>query len=316
MPLTLDEISDLITSKIGKTDTEAVSICKDFVRHRYKMIYDSALWKESRLTLSLSITSGTQEIIIPHIMERVIGARWDENQRIWPAELDWLIEQDPEIFERTGDPTYFSELATVAVAVAPGSKLISCVSSSVSDVGLDIQVRGEIGNVEYQETITLNGTTVVAGTVAWERILSLGKPATVGTVTVANSDSTTLVTLWPDERTRQHCRIWLHSTPNTSKTLLVLGKRRIRELMEDTDAPIIRNIDNAILAYVEADMLEYAQQYGKSAVKQQEGHAQLALMRDLDSVQQGKICRLSPISSGEYERSDFSHAGSGDWMKD
>lgn len=315
MPQSLTQIADIVTRKIGKTDSAAVALCKDFIRSRYRMIYDAALWKETRLSLSISVTSGTTTVFVPHEMERVISARWDVDTVVWPADHEFLFESDSGIYDRTGTPRFWTALANSGVAVAPGAKAITIVSSSASDTGLTVQVRGEVGTTEDFETITLNGTTEATGTKLWTTITHIGKPTTVGRMTVTNSDDTELVVLWPKETARQHVRIQLHETPNTSKTLLLLGKRRPRELWEDADAPILRNIDNALLAYSEGDMLEYGKQYAKAQVKFQEAAGHVAVMRSLDSDQEGRIARIVPAYSGEWQRDDFT-TSTGGWMKD
>jgi len=92
--------------------------------------------------------------------------------------------------------------------------------------------------------------------------------------------------------------------PNTAKTLLVLGKLKITAL-GDTDSPKINGVDNALLAYVESDMLEHMRQYGKAQVKQGEAAAQMALMRDLEMGQAAKETRVIPKVSNDWSTADF-----------
>ena len=92
--------------------------------------------------------------------------------------------------------------------------------------------------------------------------------------------------------------------PNTAKTLLVLGKLKITAL-GDTDSPKINGVDNALLAYVESDMLEHMRQYGKAQVKQGEAAAQMSLMRDLEMGQAAKETRVIPKVSNDWSTADF-----------
>ena len=92
--------------------------------------------------------------------------------------------------------------------------------------------------------------------------------------------------------------------PNTAKTLLVLGKLKITAL-GDTDSPKINGVDNALLAYVESDMLEHMRQYGKAQVKQGEAAAQMSLMRDLEMGQAAKETRVIPKVSSDWSTADF-----------
>ena len=45
--MTLASLADFVCKKVGKTDATSVGICKDFLRQRHEMIYDTGLWKDS-----------------------------------------------------------------------------------------------------------------------------------------------------------------------------------------------------------------------------------------------------------------------------
>ena len=98
--------------------------------------------------------------------------------------------------------------------------------------------------------------------------------------------------------------IQLIKKPDVAKTLLVLGKLKVVAL-GDTDSPKINGIDNALLAYVEADMLEHVRQYGKAQAKQAEAVGQMAIMRDLEISQSAKISRLVPEMVSVWDIKDF-----------
>jgi len=98
--------------------------------------------------------------------------------------------------------------------------------------------------------------------------------------------------------------IQLIKKPDTAKALLVLGKLKVVAL-DDLDSPKINGIDNALLAFVEADMLQHLRQYGKAQVMQQEASAQLAVCRDLETSQSAKISKLVPEMTGVWDIGDF-----------
>lgn len=62
-------------------------------------------------------------------------------------------------------------------------------------------------------------------------------------------------------------RIRLYPIPAVDGSMLVIGKKALPALVNDADIPIIRGIDQVIIAYAEADMLEYHRQYGKGQQK-------------------------------------------------
>lgn len=302
--MTLSEMSDFVCSKVNKTDAASISLCKGYLRSRYEVIYDSALWKDTLMMINIAATS--HQITIPFAIEHVVALRWNKTE-ILPVDASMLFRIDPEIFERSGTPTRFSSLIPVGVNILPVSETIRLVSSSSSDTAVNVLIRGELAGVEQIEILTLNGITPVTSARSWDLIYTLSKGATLGTITVTGVTSgNTLVTLWDVERERKHARIRLHEKPqDISQNLLILGKRRIRKLTHDLDTPLIRNIDNALIAFATSDMLERERQYGKAQLKIQEGAALLDQAKALHTMQAASGGQLIPDSSGEWNRYDF-----------
>ena len=99
-------------------------------------------------------------------------------------------------------------------------------------------------------------------------------------------------------------RIKLIRIPNESKTLLVLGKLIINPL-GDSDSAVLSGIDNALVTYVEADALEYLQQYAKAQLKMQEAGAHMQLMRDMEKHQSARVQQLVPDVEASWGYNDF-----------
>jgi len=95
-----------------------------------------------------------------------------------------------------------------------------------------------------------------------------------------------------------YARIRLIPTPALAGTLYVLAKLKFVEL-GDSDSPCLRGVDNALLAYGEAAMLERARQYGKAQLKNQEGQAMEQLMKDLERGQQQVNSVVVPAQIGD-----------------
>jgi hypothetical protein len=84
--------------------------------------------------------------------------------------------------------------------------------------------------------------------------------------------------------------------PKTNPTpLLIVGKRTLVNLVNDGDTPIIRNIDNALIAFVTSDMLERQRQYGKAQAKVQEAASLLQELVKLEEQDAGNIKRIIPV---------------------
>ena len=172
--------------------------------------------------------------------------------------------------------------------------------------------RESVGTTSYSVTaetseVTLNSTVDFPLAAAWDdNEITPVNYETVFSISPEMFDEsgtpTNFITLPNDSS--GNSRIRLLRKPDKAKTLLVLGKLKVVALA-DTDSPKINGITNALIAYVEADMLEHLRQYGKAQVKVAEAAAQMALMRDLEVSQSAKITKLVPEVASVWDVSDF-----------
>jgi hypothetical protein len=304
--MNIAEFSDQICSKMFKTDIASVAACKGFIRRRYQMIYDGSLWKDS-LVLS-TVPASANILVMPQEVGLIVGVRWGDSTMLDPVEFSFLLRADPGAFERTGTPARVSPITPIGISQAISSaERLSFVSNNSGDTALTVLIRGELAGVEQVEEITLNGLTTVNSTQSWDTVWTLSKEVTQGTITVSGMTSaTTYLTLWSDETEKKYQRLRLFSSPtDTTQNLLVLAKRRFRNLTKDQDSPLISAIESALLAYGEADMLERARQYGKAQAKITEAGAMLAIAKDVAVYQQANVVQITPEPTGEYDRNDF-----------
>jgi hypothetical protein len=96
-------------------------------------------------------------------------------------------------------------------------------------------------------------------------------------------------------------KIKLIPAPNANGTLYILGKQQspTRQLGEaaavSADADFsIRGCENAIMAFVEGDLLEYSRQHGKAQAKFAEAAALVSVMKDMERNQQQQVSRIIP----------------------
>lgn len=94
-----------------------------------------------------------------------------------------------------------------------------------------------------------------------------------------------------------YCRLRLVPTPATAGTLFTLGKLKIATL-GDSDTPCLRGIDNALIAFVEGDLLERGRQYAKAQAKFTEAAAHLSIMKDVEKGQMQNTSRIVPDDDG------------------
>ena len=80
-------------------------------------------------------------------------------------------------------------------------------------------------------------------------------------------------------------QIRLYPTPNVDGTPLIEGKKVFQPLVAATDTPILRNIDNCLLAYAMGDGLERQRQYGMAKLKFDEGAMLFTELTNLEKQQ-------------------------------
>lgn len=97
-----------------------------------------------------------------------------------------------------------------------------------------------------------------------------------------------------------YCRIKPVPVPDAAGTMFVLGKLKWVAL-GDTDSPCLRGIDNALLAFAEADMLERGRQYAKAQTKFTEAGVHVGIMKDIEKGQQQSMSSITPMEEGYYD---------------
>lgn len=107
--MNLSELTDNVLGLVGESDDAAREACARFLNKRYKYIYNSFPWAESEMTATLSIVRDEDKFEFPRLMERVIAIRANGNF-LDPVTSNELLQTDPGIFERYGDPTSYQEI--------------------------------------------------------------------------------------------------------------------------------------------------------------------------------------------------------------
>ena len=113
-------------------------------------------------------------------------------------------------------------------------------------------------------------------------------------------------------------RIQVFPAPKEATTLLVVGKQMLIQLIEDFDVPVLRNIDNALVAFVEGDMLERARQFQKAQLKFTEANAALQAAQSLET-NQSNLPRQSKVpgqGNSLAELADQVASVTGQWTPD
>tara|TARA_R110002012_G_C11594576_1_gene606607 strand:- start:321 stop:1499 length:1179 start_codon:yes stop_codon:yes gene_type:complete len=256
----------------------------------------------------------SDQLVLPQNISQVLAITAD-NEELIPSEIITQFMADPSSINEKGNANKFSAISSVGINfnLVNGSLYFEAVDAE--DAGKKIEVVGRLkGDPDriYKETVTLAASPSTNVTFeSYSEITSLSKEETIDTIIVKNITGYDKF-YWNGWETKSEFqRVRLYSRPEYDSTgpiqLTILGKKKIRPLTADTDAPMISGIDNALIKYGTADMLKRQRQYGKAQLETGEGDRLLAVARDAETNQTAKIMRIIPEDlSGAYTRNDFS----------
>jgi len=198
------------------------------------------------------------------------------------ANIADAVEADP-------NTAYIKEVSGVKVQVSTSGDTVQAKSSSASDTSVDVRVEGYLDSgltIVGYEDITVTGTTAVAGTTTFYKILHVSKGAdSVGFITLEDSSAVDLAILESIQRVSRYKAFRLGKIPDDSTTSIrVLYKKKLRKLVDDDDYP-----------FVDADeyLINQAYAYALNQEKESESREQL--------VQQRANTALSILLSSEQD---------------
>jgi hypothetical protein len=122
-----------------------------------------------------------------------------------------------------------------------------------------------------------------------------------------------------DTTTPNSYRVTVYPTPVENTSFLILGKRTCPGMVLDADTSILRNCDNAIIAFAMGDMLERARQYAKAQAKFQEAAEHLKTAKAIETEQANqprKTKMLTVAGNSLLEMTDAVCGTCGQWSPD
>ena len=307
--MTLAELVELGCTKMHRTDIESQNEIKVYLRSRYRMLWDSRPWRDALAVMDVG-DSTLQTIILPPVVDRILAVRWNRAM-ITPDHLVTAFLTDPSSFDSISNPINYSIISPSGVGVSPDGEQLDMFSES-ANANFTVAIHGLQGNVERRETIAISGANLSTSLEAYDVVHSLSKSSTDYGLTVRNAyNAMILLELKPEETSKSHQRIMLHSVPSEARNVFVLYKRRCPDLINDGDATELSGIDNALLAAGISDMLEGQRHYGKASMKAQESGLLTQAAADLDVHQSANIIRIIPWDAGGDDSDSLS--GKGYW---
>jgi hypothetical protein len=318
--MTLAQLISAVCTKVQALEAADNTACQQFLTNRYELIYNSYMWKDSLTMVDLTVNPATNPdhacgiVSLPQQIERVVAMRTQHNSiRIHALEeyykSDW--NRFADISDLNGlvefsilNPIWFTvrpSTPTFPNSSVPGSVLsLSSKNSDDNQIQVKVTWRDETDRYTITQNLPVTLTPVDdSGFIEVESVF-FGGPleSTQLQVTLVNPTGApvTLQTFNPNATLRSpaYQRVRLFSRPTNQVTLSVLGKKPFVNLDFQNEVPLIRNLDNCLIAFGLADMLERSRQYQKAQAKLQEAGALLKELAKLETLQAANNQRFMP----------------------
>jgi len=109
MAQTRSALVTYVTDKFGDTSTAIVTRAKGFYDARYNMIWDRHFWKQTKVSESQSVSSGTQDITFTSALDLIATVSWDDIT-LSPINQEQVFQLDAAAYDASGTPVSFSIL--------------------------------------------------------------------------------------------------------------------------------------------------------------------------------------------------------------
>jgi len=116
--MTLDEIANFCAETLGMTDNLTVAYAKRRAQARWKIIWNTANWKQAYHEVIGQVPANTEEVELPPEVELVTAVRINGDRELLPSSQQTQIMVDPAGFGNTGHTYAFSPVARSSAGAA------------------------------------------------------------------------------------------------------------------------------------------------------------------------------------------------------
>jgi hypothetical protein len=316
--MNLIELATTVCTSVRAKDDDAVADCKMFLNNRYQMIWNGDLWRDSLYTWAgkLGAQSGDSVdlgndwesnaegyYLFPQIVARVLAIR-TTGKTIDVAGVDRMFAVDPDAFLRTGTPMDYHGLSP-ALWVNSTSKSVRLFVTDNNDIGVQVTVRYvTLDGIRRTDTISIatKYPTVSSGLPIVPAIIEqVTKPTTSGNILVSAATGPFTITGYPTDTTLcPKARVRFLPKPSAAMTFEALVKKQAAPLTSDYDCPELRGVEQALMAFVEGDMLRRARRFNQANELYSEASTLLSALKSEATWQEETSVRLTPVGEPNY----------------
>lgn len=299
--MTLSSMATYVCRKVRQSDDAAIARCKLFLAQRAEMLWNEQLWKDALLEAEITLeTDGTSSLtdslwlpdrgtlVLPDDVDRILAVR-TTSRVLSPNQREYYFQNDSDLLARTGTAYGYHLLKPVVWEFEEATDLL-IVKTGTADANTVVTYTTD--GVSKQ-TATFAATT---GGYSITGVLAILQLSCTGALDIQDADSEesifTMAATLQAMPLRQ--RVRFVDMPADEFTARVLFKQAFPGFSNDYDLPPVQNMDNCLMAFAQADMLQHARQYGKAQLIQQEALVLLQQLVGLETVQQARRARLVP----------------------
>lgn len=108
--MTKAEIADFVCKKLGITEQSTITLAGEFAKARWRMIWNAALWRESRLSATVAVTAGDPIVVLPETFELVTAVRAGTDQMLTAIDDVTALASSPGQFDGPGPVLAFTPI--------------------------------------------------------------------------------------------------------------------------------------------------------------------------------------------------------------
>ncbi len=123
--MTLQQITDFVCTKHGKSDSTTQSFVKDAARRMYEFVWQYAPWQDTLTYSTYSVTAGNRTVTLGSTVEVPLAVAYGDLE-VQAVDLNWIFRTEPDLLDsdRYGTPLYYvrrprSTAGVVAIDLYP-----------------------------------------------------------------------------------------------------------------------------------------------------------------------------------------------------